>query len=140
MIVYCALPIRGEKTYHEYFQLIVEHINSLKHIALSELNSDFKPAAPLTDSEIFSRDTKWMDKSKLVISEISGASTGVGFEIAYALYKKKIPVLALANTDAENVVSAMINGCHSELLTVKWYEDSDSLKKAISDFLKKNDH
>ncbi|HEX9740108.1 MAG TPA: hypothetical protein VGA29_04975, partial [Ignavibacteriaceae bacterium] len=61
MIVYCAIPIRGEKTYEEFFKGILEQINSLGHTALSELNSDFKPAAPLTDSEIFSRDTKWID-------------------------------------------------------------------------------
>jgi nucleoside 2-deoxyribosyltransferase len=138
MVVYCALPIRGEKTYQEFSHAIVEQINSLGHIALSELNAGFKPAAPLTDSEIFSRDIKWIDKSKVVIAEVSGASTGVGFEIAYALYKKKIPVLALANLNAENKISAMINGCHSQLLTLHTYDDAGSLKKIVADFLKKN--
>jgi hypothetical protein len=138
MIVYCAIPIRGEKTYQDFFPEIIEHINSLGHTALSEMNADFKPAAPLTDSEIFSRDIKWIDKSKVLIAEISGASTGVGFEIAYALYKKKIPVLALTNIEAGRNVSAMINGCHSQPLTLKRYEDPEDLKKSISDFLKKN--
>jgi 2'-deoxynucleoside 5'-phosphate N-hydrolase len=138
MIVYCALPIRGEKTYREFFEIILEHVNSLGHTALSELNADFKPAAPLTDSEIFSRDTKWIDKSEVVIAEVSGASTGVGFEIAYALYKKKIPVLALANKEAGSNVSAMINGCHSKSLSFIPYEDAESLKDIISGFLKKN--
>jgi len=138
MIVYCAISIRGEKTFQDFFPQIIEHITSLGHTALSELNVDFKPAAPLTDSEIFTRDIKWIDKSKVLIAEISGASTGVGFEIAYALYKKKIPVLALANKEAGSNVSAMINGCQSQLITIKRYEDSEDLKKAISDFLKKN--
>ena len=138
MIVYCAISIRGEKTFQDFFPQIIEHITSLNHTALSELNVDFKPAAPLTDSEIFTRDIKWIDKSKVLIAEISGASTGVGFEIAYALYKKKIPVLALANKEAGSNVSAMINGCQSQLITIKRYEDSEDLKKAISDFLKKN--
>jgi len=138
MIVYCAISIRGEKTFQNFFPEIVGHITSLGHTALSELNADFKPAAPLTDSEIFTRDVKWIDKSKVLIAEISDASTGVGFEIAYALYKKKIPVLALVNAEAGNSVSAMINGCNSQLITIKRYGDSESLKKAISDFLKKN--
>ncbi|MDO8549837.1 MAG: nucleoside 2-deoxyribosyltransferase [Ignavibacteria bacterium] len=138
MIVYCAISIRGEKTFQDFFPQIVEHITSLGHTALSELNVDFKPVAPLTDSEIFTRDVKWIDKSKVLIAEISGASTGIGFEIAYALYKKKIPVLALANKEAGSNVSAMINGCQSQLITIKRYEDSEDLKKAISDFLKKN--
>ncbi len=138
MIVYCAISIRGEKTYQSFFIELIDHIKSLGHTALSELNSDFKPAAPLTDSEIFTRDIKWIDKSKVLIAEVSGASTGVGFEIAYALYRKKIPVLALANKEAGGNVSAMINGCNSQLITLKLYEDSEDLKKVISDFLKKH--
>ena len=138
MIVYCAVPIRGDKAYQDFFLGIVEQVNSLGHTALSELNADFKPVVPLTDSEIFNRDIKWIDKSKVLIAEISGASTGVGFEIAYALYKKKIPILALANKEAGSNISAMINGCNSQLITIKRYEDSEGLKKAISDFLKKN--
>lgn len=138
MIVYCAIPIRGEITYEEYFKGIVEHVSALGHTALSELNTNFKPAAPLTDTEIFIRDTKWIDKSKVLIAEVSGASTGVGFEIAYALYKRKIPVLALANKDADSNVSAMINGCQSQLFTIAEYEDREGLKKIISDFIKEN--
>ncbi len=138
MIVYCAIPFRGDKTYESYFNVIIEHINSLGHTALCEQSAGFKPAAPLRDLEIFIRDMKWIDKSKVIIAEVSGSSTGVGFEIAYALYKKKIPVLALANKASENV-SAMINGCNSNLITLKRYEDNDDLKKSISTFLKKVD-
>jgi nucleoside 2-deoxyribosyltransferase len=138
MIVYCATPVRGQRTYQEFFQGIIEHVKSLGHTALSELNSDFKPAAPLTDSEIFARDIKWIDKSKVLIAEISGSSTGVGFEIAYALYKKKIPALVLINNEAGNNVSAMIKGCNSPLLNIRKYDDVESLKKVISEFLKKN--
>ena len=138
MIVYCAMSIRGEKTFQHFFPEIVNHITSLGHTALSELNDNFKPAAPLTDTEIFSRDMKWIDKSKVLIAEISCGSTGVGFEIAYSLYKKKIPVLALANKERMGKVSAMINGCNSNLITVKYYEDSEELKKILSNFLKKH--
>jgi hypothetical protein len=132
------MSIRGEKTFQNFFPIIVEHTTSLGHTALSELNPGFKPAAPLTDSEIFSRDVKWIDKSRVLIAEISGASTGVGFEIAYALYKKKIPVLALANREVGSNISAMINGCDSKLLTLKYYENSEDLKKILSAFLKTN--
>lgn len=136
MIVYCAAPIKGDQKFHNYCLDIISHVNSLGHTALSELNSGFKPVAPLTDSEIFSRDTKWIDKSQVVIAEISGASLGVGFEIAYSMYKKKLPVLALVNSGAENV-SSMITGCSSELLMLQKYSDTEDLKKIITSFLKK---
>jgi 2'-deoxynucleoside 5'-phosphate N-hydrolase len=137
MIVYCAMPIRGDTTYREFYNNIIEEVNNFGHTALSELNNNFKSAEPLSDNEIFIRDINWINKSEVVIAEISGPSTGVGFEIAYALYEKKIPVLALANTEAGNKISAMINGCSSELLVVERYNDSKSQKKIIADFLKK---
>ena len=138
MIVYCAVPIKGDQTFHNYCLDIVNFVSSLGHTALSELNSRFKPAAPLRDSEIFSRDIKWIDKSEVVIAEVSGPSLGVGFEIAYVLYKMNLPVLALANEEAKGL-SAMITGCNSELLTLTKYSDTEDLKKAISGFLKKFD-
>lgn len=136
MIVYCAAPIKGDQKFHNYCLDIIKQVSSLGHTALSELNSEFKPAIPLTDSEIFSRDIKWIDKSEIVIAEVSGPSLGVGFEIAYSIYKKKINVLALVNSEAQDV-SAMVTGCHSELLTIKKYADTEDLKKSVSVFIKK---
>ena len=136
MIVYCAAPIKGDQKFHNYCLDIIRQVSSLGHTALSELNSEFKPAIPLTDSEIFSRDIKWIDKSEIVIAEVSGPSLGVGFEIAYSIYKKKINVLALVNSEAVDV-SAMVTGCHSELITIKKYADTEDLKKSVSVFIKK---
>ena len=136
MIVYCAAPIKGDQKFHNYCLDIIKQVSSLGHTALSELNSEFKPAIPLTDSEIFSRDIKWIDKREIVIAEVSGPSLGVGFEIAYSIYKKKINVLALVNSEAVDV-SAMVTGCHSELLTIKKYADTEDLKKSVSVFIKK---
>ena len=136
MIVYCAAPIKGDQKFHNYCLDIIRQVSSLGHTALSELNSEFKPAIPLTDSEIFSRDIKWIDKSEIVIAEVSGPSLGVGFEIAYSIYKKKMNVLALVNSEAVDV-SAMVTGCHSELLTIKKYADTEDLKKSVSVFIKK---
>ncbi len=136
MVVYCACPIRGDKNYRKNCQEIIEHIKSLGHTALSEINEEFKSSLPLTDKQLFKRDIKWLERSKLLIAEISGGSTGVGFEIAYTLYNLKKPVLALANTNSEGV-SAMISGCNSDLLTVKNYSNPEELKIIITDFLEK---
>lgn len=137
MIIYCAGPIRGDVKYRKWLREIIEHVAGEGHIALSELSDNFKSAMPLTDNQIFKRDIKWLEKSKAVIAEISGASTGVGFEISYALYKQQIPVLALANDKAENA-SAMIEGCNSKLLTFKKYSGADDLKSIVSEFIKAN--
>ena len=135
MIIYCAGPVKGDQTYHKFHLEIIEHVNALGYTALSELNSEFKSAFPLNDHEIFNRDIKWMDRSKIVIAEASGPSLGVGFEISYALYKKKIPVLVLVNSAAN--LSSMIMGCDSELLTINKYTDGEDLKRIILTFIKK---
>ncbi len=70
-----------------------------------------------------------------MIAEISGPSLGVGFEIAYALFQKGIPVLALVSSDVEKI-SAMITGCNSELLTVKRYQNIEDMQNIISNYFK----
>ena len=131
MIIYCAGPIRGDKEYQSFYKEIIKYINFLGHTALSELNEKFKSAFPLNDIQIFKRDVKWMESSKFVIAEITSASTGVGFEIAYSLYNLKKPVLALSK-NGEKSVSAMVSGCNSEILTVKSYSSPEEMKKIIS--------
>ena len=138
MIFYCAGAIRGNTKFQKYYKEIIEIVSSSGHTALSELNKNFASSVPLTDKEIYKRDLKWLGNSKALIAEISGSSTGVGFEVAYALFKIGIPVLALVNKKTENV-SALLNGCNINLLQVESYEASDDLRKIISDFIKKLD-
>jgi hypothetical protein len=135
MIIYCAGAIKGDKKYQKYYKQIIQIVDSLGHTALSELNRNFSTPILLTDKQIFSRDIKWLKNSKLVIAEISGPSLGVGFEIAYALYYLKKPVLALYHASA-NSLSAMITGCDSDLFSIKKYSDAESLNKIIADYLK----
>jgi len=134
MIIYCAGPIRGNKTYQQNYTQIVQIIETLGHSALSEISSKFSSSIPLSAKQIYSRDIKWLDGSKLMIAEVSGPSLGVGFEISYALFKKKIPVLAVYHDSAEQV-SSMIIGCTDPKLQIKKYSDAEDLKKIISEFI-----
>ena len=134
MIIYCAGPIRGDTKYQNFYLEIVEFLESENHTALAEISGKFNTSIPLTDKQIYKRDIKWIEGSSLMIAEISGASLGVGFEIAYTLFQRKIPVLALANAEVPKI-SAMISGCESELLTIKNYQDSDEMKFIIQNFI-----
>ncbi|HKB87240.1 MAG TPA: nucleoside 2-deoxyribosyltransferase [Ignavibacteriaceae bacterium] len=135
MIVYCAGAIRGDSSFGESYQDIIEIVKKNGHSALSELNPEFKAAFPLNEKQVFQRDIKWIEKSSLMIAEISGPSLGVGFEISYALYVREIPVLALYDADVEKI-SAMITGCDSELLYIKSYNNKTELGELIKNFLK----
>ncbi len=134
MKIYCSGPISGNTEYQHFYLEIIRHITSLNHIAFSQLNNDFHTPEDITDSEIYLRDINWIDHSDLFIAEVSGSSTGVGFEIAYTLHKKKIPILAVYNNSVKRV-TAMLTGCENELLTLKNYSNEQELKSIISYFI-----
>ncbi len=137
MKIYCSGAISGNTDYRHFYLEIINHVTSLKHVAFSQLNKDFHSPGKISDQEIFMRDINWINNSDIFIAEVSGPSTGVGYEIAYTLYQKKIPVLALAHTGVKRV-TAMLNGCDNKLLTLQRYSDEVELKRIITEFLSVN--
>jgi hypothetical protein len=137
MIIYCAGPIKGNTTYQENYSEIVRIVESMGHTALSEKSSKFSSTILLSDKQIYTRDIKWIDGSKIVIAEVSGPSLGVGFEVSYALFVKKIPVLAVYHYQAGQI-SSMITGCTNPLLQIKKYSNVDDLTSIIKNFVASN--
>jgi nucleoside 2-deoxyribosyltransferase len=134
MIIYCAGPIRGNTSYHENYSEIVRIVESLGHTALSEVSSKFSSSIPLNAKQVYTRDIKWIDGSKIMIAEVSGPSLGVGFEVSYALFVKKIPVLAVYHEQAGQI-SAMISGCSNPLLQIKKYTNIDDLTSVVKNYI-----
>jgi len=130
--IYCAGPISGDITYQNNYKKIIELIKINGFHPLYE--PELKPNYTLTDQEIYRRDIKWLIDSAGVIAEVSGPSLGVGFEIAYALFELKKPVLALYHESVPRL-SAMIKGCDSPLLSVQQYKDEFELEKFIKIYL-----
>jgi len=137
MIIYCAGPIRGNTTYHENYSEIVRIVESIGHTALAEISSKFSSTILLSDKQVYTRDIKWIDGSKIMIAEVSGPSLGVGFEISYALFVKKMPVLAVYHQEAGQI-SSMISGCINPQLQVKKYLNIDDLESIIKNFIATN--
>jgi hypothetical protein len=69
-----------------------------------------------------------------MIAEVSGPSIGVGFEISYALFVKKMPVLAVFHNEAGQI-SSMITGCTNPLLEIKKYSNVDDLTSIVKKFI-----
>lgn len=130
--IYCAGPISGDTTYQENYKKIIELVKNNGFHPLYE--PELKPNYVLTDKEIYRRDINWLTDSVGMIAEVSGPSLGVGFEIAYALYELKKPVLALYHESVPRL-SAMIKGCDSPLLSVQKYKDEFELEKFIKIYL-----
>ena len=134
MIIYCAGPIKGNTTYQENYSEIVRIVESLGHTALSERSSKFSSSIPLNSKQIYTRDIKWIDGSKIMIAEVSGPSLGVGFEIAYALFERKIPVLAVYQGNVAQI-SSMISGCNNKNLQLKNISSIDDLTQIVKNFI-----
>ena len=137
MIIYCAGPIRGDATHQESYKIMIDFVESLGNTILTEFSDKFSSTIPLTNKQIYKRDLKWIDGSKIMIAEVSGPSLGVGFEIAYAIFQRKLPVLAIHNSEIQNI-SAMIVGCDSPLLTIEKYSDEEEMKRIIKDYIGKH--
>ncbi|MGB9664393.1 MAG: nucleoside 2-deoxyribosyltransferase [Ignavibacteria bacterium] len=130
--IYCAGPISGDITYQENYKKMIEIVRQNGFYPLYE--PELKPNYVLTDQEIYRRDINWLNDAIGMIAEVSGPSLGVGFEIAYALFQLKKPVLALYHESIPRL-SAMIKGCDNSLLSVQKYKDEFELEKFIKIYL-----
>ena len=79
--------------------------------------------------EIFARDLRWLDESDLVVAEVSTPSLGVGYEIAYARWSRRIPVIALYRRVRTKRCSAMISGDPG--VRFLEYEDADAVLESL---------
>jgi hypothetical protein len=80
--------------------------------------------------------TKSIERSELLIAEVSGASVfSAGYEVAFALQSRK-PVLMLVREGTES--SSYATGIKNELVTVRTYTEY-TIEKIVKDFIRDND-
>jgi hypothetical protein len=70
--------------------------------------------AALSDRKIFQRDVLWLEevagKQGILVAEVSTPSLGVGYEVALARHRYRIPVICLFRAGGGRRCSAMIAG------------------------------
>ena len=127
--VYFACSIRGGGDTSSY-EAIVDAIKHSNAECLSEVfvgDAINTQGSPMPDTDIYKRDTSWIQECDLVIAEVTNPSLGVGYEIAYAEQLNK-PILALYKLGTN--LSAMISG--NPQITTKDYDTQDTLTDAIT--------
>jgi len=137
MIVYCTGIKKGDQAHQKLLINIIEFTESLGHTTLNELSSKFNSTIPLTENQTYKRNLKWIDGSKLVIAEISNADVEIGIEIGYALFQRKVAVLALQISHTRKI-SSMLSGSDSPLLTIQKYDDVNEMQSIIKTYLNKS--
>jgi len=153
-VVYFAGAIRGDRSLAYVMREIVEYVQSLGLIVLTEHVIADDPIATLAGKvekekvdllaeDIERQDIAWLDQATHVIAEISGASTGTGREIEYArtkgyFGKVHAKVLCLYHAEREFFASPMVRGMTPDRysnVVIKSYTDSEEVKLLIKKFL-----
>jgi len=108
MKFYCAGAIRGELLYKGYFDKIIEIVKDFGEPLTEKRLYDLYPMKRYADLKehiteeklVAKRDRQMIARSRAVIAEFSGASTGTGWEICYATRIHRKPTLCLYNVNS----------------------------------------
>jgi nucleoside 2-deoxyribosyltransferase len=135
MNIYFACSITGGREFESVYQAITKalaedrHEVPTAHLAETGVAAIEGAIAPL---DVYLRDTNWIRASDVLIAEVSVASHGVGYEIAFALGLGK-PVLAIYQEGRK--VSKMISGNPDPNLSVRAYRSLEAAVASIRKFL-----
>jgi len=135
MKIYFAGSIRGgREKQQDYFEIIkfcgqfgevlTEHVGDSN----LKVNGEQK-----TDEYIYLRDVNWIEQSDIILADVTIASLGVGYEIAYAEKLNK-NIICIYDKNTNNNISAMISG--NKNLYCKGYNDLEEAKKIIQEHIK----
>ena len=111
--IYVSGAITGGREDVSHYRRIVEALESAGYRVLAGAVAAEHVAAsgePLDGCEIFDRDLRWLDAADILVAEVSKPSTGVGYEIAYARYHCRIPVVCLWRPAYTKQCTAMVRG------------------------------
>lgn len=111
--IYFSGSISGGRADLETYRFLVDALRAAGHRVLagsvaSEEVSDHGDA--VEPREISARDRGWIDESDVLVAEVSMPSIGVGYEIAYARWSRRIPVICLYRPAYTKRCSAMVSG------------------------------
>ncbi len=127
MRVFLSTPIRGVHAGDEIYRLMYAHLQQMGVSVEGAFGLSLEAEQGLDDRRIYTRDITALERSDIVLAEVSTPSTGVGFEIAHAV-AMGIPVVCVHEKGAS--VSAMVVGC-PELRTYA-YADAGELCALMS--------
>jgi len=136
MKVYFSCSLTGGRQDQPMYAAIVNHLAGLghdvltAHLASAEVMAEEAVVDPLA---VYTRDIAWVEACEAMIAEVSTPSHGVGYEIAYALDRRK-PVLCCYRLGTR--VSKMILGNTMPQITVKAYHDEAEAIQVVDSFFK----
>lgn len=135
--IYFSGAITGGRADLPLYRTIVAALEAAGHRVLagavaSETVGD--AGEDIDERTIFDRDLRWLNEADVLVAEVSVASLGVGYEIAYARYRRGIRVICLWRPGKTKRCSAMIAGDPGvELIR---YEDVEAMLPELLESLR----
>jgi len=136
MKIYFAGSIRAGREDAAVYQSMITWLQSFGEVLtehVGDLSLSVRGDDGPDDRLIHDRDMAWLNVCDCVVAEVTRPSTGVGYELGWAVALKK-PVLCLYRIIPDRTLSAMIAGC-PEMRTLA-YSSLDEAKALMEDFLK----
>ncbi len=121
----------NQSQYREVIEILKQHGNVLSEHIADESLSEYGET-DLEKEEIHDRELKRLEKSDLVVAEITTPSLGVGYLIAEALRLNK-RIIALYNGEDTLKLSAMIKG--NKKTKVHLYKTRDDINRIFTSLL-----
>lgn len=109
MNIYFSGSIRGGQQDTELYKEIIEDLKKYGTVLTEHVGNKIIDTS-ITDQEIHDRDVQWIEKSDLIVAEVTVPSLGVGYEIGRAVEMNK-PIICLYQNQNGKTTSAMIRGC-----------------------------
>lgn len=134
MKIYFAYTIRGDKSRVDVARRIVDMLKERGHHVMTEMFLLDKAAendSRLKPQEIFDRDVQWLKECDAFVSEVSGSSFGIGFELGFVLGSMNKKAFVLYDKSYEEKISRMAIGNTHKNCTVFGYNDMNDVKKFI---------
>lgn len=134
--IYFAGSIRGGRDDKKLYLQLIQHLTKYGQVLTEHVgnhNLTESGEDELSDDYIYNRDISWVQKSDVMIAEVSTPSLGTGYEISNAeVLDKKI--LCLYRNQENKMLSSMIAG--NPNLKVARYETFSDAVKIIDEFFK----
>lgn len=109
MNIYFSGSIRGGQQDSELYKELIEDLKKYGTVLTEHVGNKIIDTS-ITDQEIHDRDVQWIEKSDLIVAEVTVPSLGVGYEIGRAVEMNK-PIICLYRNQNGKTTSAMIRGC-----------------------------
>lgn len=130
--VYLALPSHFPKIHETNLQQIISFIKENPKVELTADFNWFNSSKKRNDDDYYEAGVDAIENSDFVVAEISYASSGVGFQIAYSLAKKK-KVLCLYKDTLNRTVSKFLKSLPENHVKIVKY-DNDNLVRMLTKY------